>query len=352
MIRSTTSLLLAALLIPACGDDGSGETTSDTIDATTTGNTTATTTGNTASTTDIPTTDTPTTGAGPGTTTDEPGTSTGDDTTGAGTTTGGDEVLLVPGFETPESVAWDADYGFWYVSNIVGDATTKDGNGYISRLNADGSVDNMQWITGLDGPKGLRTYDGVIGVADIDTVRVYDLADGAEIISVTIPGAVFLNDVVFAPDDYLYVSDTGTNSIHRLGPGDLMAELVLSDMALDAPNGLIYNADQLFVAAIGSVSDPMILGELLLVDQGNVTPQGAFEGKLDGIEVDGDAFLVTDFTGKLFRVGFDGQNPTLLRDFVVEDGMMSSADFGFDPATRMAGIPDLYGNQVAFYLVP
>src|SRR3990172_12561174 len=67
----------------------------------------------------------------------------------------------VAGFETPESVKYDPDLDVWYVANINGSPVDRDGNGYLSRLPRDGSVDALKWIAGgangvtLDAPKGM-----------------------------------------------------------------------------------------------------------------------------------------------------------------------------------------------------
>ena len=50
-------------------------------------------------------------------------------------------VATVSGFETPESVRWDAARNVFYVSNVTGNPGQKDGNGYISRVRSDGTID-------------------------------------------------------------------------------------------------------------------------------------------------------------------------------------------------------------------
>jgi hypothetical protein len=297
-VRTTSfSIALVATACSAGGDD-----------------TTAASTGPAPGTTGAPvTTGGPTTGE-PTTTAPDP--TTGSDTSTGGTDTGTDtgtstgepgEVVVVGGFETPESVYWSAGAQAWFVSNIAGMPDQKDGNGYISRLHPDGSVDALKWVeNGMHAPKGLRERAGVLYVTDIDRVFGYELATAAEALAVDVPGAVFLNDLTVGPDDRLYVSDTITQTIHRLQPGD-PPEVLLQDDALLAPNGLAFA---------------------------------------------GDALLVTDFYGQLYRFPLDGAPATLVRDFALVDGFMSTADLGFDPATRVAGVPDLAGNAVGFFTVP
>src|SRR5215510_3909136 len=72
----------------------------------------------------------------------------------------------------PESAYYDATSNAIFVSSINGDVLAKDGNGYISRLGADGKVVNAKWATGLNAPKGLRSVGGTLWVTDIDQVGV------------------------------------------------------------------------------------------------------------------------------------------------------------------------------------
>ena len=83
----------------------------------------------------------------------------------------------IEGLQNPESAKYDKELDVWYVSNINGAPTAKDGNGYISRLHGDGTMDSLKFITSgvngvkLDGPKGLALQDDTLWVADIHTVR-------------------------------------------------------------------------------------------------------------------------------------------------------------------------------------
>src|SRR5204862_6355797 len=61
------------------------------------------------------------------------------------------KVAVVEGFLTPESVLHDPVQDIYFVSNINGGPTTKDNNGFISRVRADGAVENPKCSEG--GPK-------------------------------------------------------------------------------------------------------------------------------------------------------------------------------------------------------
>lgn len=272
--------------------------------------------------------------------------------TGA-TSTGGapDAPVVIPGFDLPESAFWSADEQAWFVSNIGTEPGVKDGDGFISRLDADGVVTDMQWVAGFDGPAGLRGAAGKLYVADIDRLHMVDIATAAIEETVTIEGAMFLNDVTLGPGGEVFVSDTLTHSVHAWTPGEAPT-LVLQTPSLEAPNGLVFKGEVLHVAGIGSISDPDLVGHLQRIEMGAATPVSAHAAKFDGLELDGADFLATEFTGKLQRISADGATVTLIRDFVAEDGLMSTADLGLDPARRLVAIPDLLGGSVALYTLP
>src|SRR5512146_3108429 len=112
-------------------------------------------------------------------------------------------VSAVPGFSSPESVLHDSAQDVYFVSNINGSATAKDGNGFISRVTPEGAVVNLRFIEGgkngvvLNAPKGMALAGDTLWVADIDAVRAFDARTGAPLDSVSLStlAAVFLNDI-------------------------------------------------------------------------------------------------------------------------------------------------------------
>src|SRR5882762_3186785 len=59
---------------------------------------------------------------------------------------GATKLAVVEGFLTPESVLHDPVQDIYVVSNINGGPTTKDNNGFISRVRPDGAVENLKFI--------------------------------------------------------------------------------------------------------------------------------------------------------------------------------------------------------------
>jgi hypothetical protein len=258
----------------------------------------------------------------------------------------------------PESAFYDAASNNVFVSNINGGVTDKDGNGYISRLTPEGRVVSAKWVTGLNGPKGLRSVGGTLWAADIDEVVGIDIAGGRITSRVKIDGATFLNDLATAPDGTIYVSDSMGPRIYAVKDGKA-STFVEGEDAIETPNGVLVDGNRVIVGSLGlGVFGPPggrgrgagapAGGRLFAFDRITkartvVTPQPV--GGIDGIEPDGSGgYLVTDvFGSRLLQVSASGIARTLLQF------PGAGADFGYIAARRMAIVPFLNGNSVSAY---
>lgn len=256
------------------------------------------------------------------------------------------------GFNTPESVLPVPAEGIAYVSNVAGKPTDKDGNGFISKLSlADGKIIALEWATGLDAPKGLGLSGGKLYTADIDKLVEIDPKSGKVLAKYEAPGATFLNDVAVDPKGNVYVSDSNTSTIWRLSGGKL--EKWLEGPELKFPNGLTVEGDKLIVAAWGPPgtsapkSEPGNLIEVGITDKKvHDLGDGSPVGNLDGIEADGDDFLVSDWVaGKVFRIAKSGKAELLL---TLKQG---TADIGYVPAEKLLLVPLMMDGKVAAYKV-
>ena len=118
-----------------------------------------------------------------------------------------------------EAVSYDSAHDAYYVSNVNGSVGVKDGNGFITRITADGRVNALHFIQGgrngveLDGPMGSRIRDDTLWVLDIDALRAFDAGTGAPLATVDLrPLQPLLpNDRTFGPDGDIYITDTGVH---------------------------------------------------------------------------------------------------------------------------------------------
>jgi sugar lactone lactonase YvrE len=260
------------------------------------------------------------------------------------------QVWQAKGLDGPESAVFDADAGVLYVSNVNGDASAADGNGYIARLSLNGEILDKQWATGLNAPKGLALHDGKLYVSDIDELAVIDTASGEIVARYLAPGATFLNDVTAGEDGRVFVSDMMQNQIWLL-EGDQFA-LWLQDEALENPNGLLAEPDRLVVAAWGKPKEDFstdVPGHLKAVDYQTkeITDIGPGDpiGNLDGVEPDGQGgYLVTDwFSGGLYDVSGDGKVA------MVMDLNQGSADHEVVEDQNLSIIPMMMDGTVDAY---
>jgi sugar lactone lactonase YvrE len=272
-------------------------------------------------------------------------------------------VTTVSGFETPESVRWDATRSVFYVSNVTGNPGHKDNNGYISRVRSDGSVDSLKFIAGgrdgvtLHSPKGMFLHGDTLWVADIDAVRAFDVTTGAHLVSVDVSpnGAVFLNDVTRAPDGTLYVSDTrfvfgdsgvrhqSPDRVYRIGADRSVSTAVEGD-TLGMPNGVFWDVDgqRLLIAALGPA-------RIFEWKPGDTAPSliAAGPGGYDGVEaMGGGRFLLSAQDDSSISVL---ENGNVTR---VVGNIASPGDIGWDPAGRRVFVPLLNANQVMIWRLP
>jgi len=254
------------------------------------------------------------------------------------------------GLAQPESVVEDPATGVIYVSNINGAVMQKDGNGFISRLTADGKMLERQWVKGLNSPTGLALHDRTLYAADVDQLIEINAASGEILKRYDAKGAVFLNDVVVDDDGIVYVSDTPMNTIWRLKDGSF--EPWLANDALNGPNGLLIQGKTLIVASLGKVQSQgqkKELGTLLAVslDDQKVSKVGKGEliGNLDGLQaIQPGVYLVTDWAqGALYRVDAKGKVDELI------DLNQGSADLSYLPGKKMLLIPMMLDNSLVAY---
>ena len=162
-------------------------------------------------------------------------------------------------FQNPYGIVVDPKTNFIYVSNVNGDPNSRDGDGFISRLKGDGTVDEFRFIDGgkkditLHAPKGMAIVRRALYVTDIDTLRVYDLDQAKHVYDINfgeLPVQHFY-DITVGPDRALYVTDGPGNAIYRV---DIARKhevtLFVSGPQLGQPHGLCWlSARQVFVVA-------------------------------------------------------------------------------------------------------
>ena len=258
---------------------------------------------------------------------------------------------VAEGLQTPESVLYDAASDSYLVSNINGAPLDKDNNGYIAELSPDGKkltrlVEGGKNGVTLNAPKGSAVKDGVLYVADIDVVRMFERKTGAPKGEIAIPGVSFLNDVALGPDGMIYVSDsglspsfqpTGTDAIYKIqtGAAPTVSALVKSP-DLHGPNGLLVTKDAVHVVVFGAAE--LQTYDLQGQKKGVSTLPG---GGLDGIVALGADVLVSSWGGKAVYRGQPGGTFT-----PVVSTLEAPADIGYDTKRGRLLVPRFTGHAV------
>lgn len=239
------------------------------------------------------------------------------------------------GIKVPESVLFDAQTNQIFVSNINGNSSEKDGNGFISILSPDGKVLKAEWVTGLNAPKGLAIYKGNLFVTDIDELVEIEMKEAKIVRRYPVENAKFLNDVTISEDGLVFVTDSRDNKIYKLSDGKL--GLWLDDALLKNPNGLWAEKGVLYVGT----------GNILQVDikskKINILVENC-QG-IDGLEKlqDGN-FIYSNWVGRIFVT--KGKESIQLLDTVDKQ---NTADIDFVPGKNLVIVPTFMGNSVEAY---
>src|SRR3954463_633838 len=115
--------------------------------------------------------------------------------------------------KVPESVLFDGAGKVLYESNIDGQPWEKDGKGSVGKVGLDGKIIKVDWVTGLNAPKGLGMYKNNLYVADVDNVVVIDIAKAVISKHIPIEGAQGLNDISVDKNGKVYVTDSKAGKI-------------------------------------------------------------------------------------------------------------------------------------------
>jgi sugar lactone lactonase YvrE len=273
-------------------------------------------------------------------------------------------VGVVEGMRTPESVLHDPEQDVYFVSNVDGNPSRKDRNGFIARVHAD-SLDapDRDFVRGgrlgvtLHAPKGMALVGDTLWVADIDALRGFHRRTGRTVATVDLAplGAVFLNDVARGRGDTLYVTDTGIRfaddgTMSHPGPDRVFAvharmpSVAVEGTILSGPNGIVWDSagGRLLVAPF---SGPTVLAWSPGGRAPNPRRLAAGPGSFDGIALLADRrVLVTSWAdSSVYAMQGDSAMTRLLT------GVEAPADLGVDAARGRLLVPLFNQDRVVVY---
>jgi hypothetical protein len=238
--------------------------------------------------------------------------------------------------KTPESVLYDKENKTLYFSNIDGNPNEKDHKGSIGRLSPDGKNLVLEWVTGLNAPKGLGIYKGLLYAADIDEVIVVEIAAGKIVQRIPVAGAVFLNDITINDKGELYVSDMERGIVHKIVNGRV--ETFLEKQV--GVNGLLIVGEDLYLLEQGVLWKANKNKVLVKVAEG-------MDASTDGIEqTKSKDFIVSCWSGIIYYVKADGTKAQMLD---TREKKLNTADIGFDAEKNIVYVPTFFGNTITAY---
>lgn len=260
-------------------------------------------------------------------------------------------IKKVEGFSHPESVVFNEAKNEYYISNM---ADNEAGDGFISRVSAEGEIIELKWIDGLKDPKGLLVKDDKVYVTN-NTEVIEISIDKSEITRrIEVEDAKSLNDITIDAVGNIFISDSGKSAIYLM-PGDSANMMIpenkkgeiieyLNTTRLEYVNGLYAHKDHLYAAAWGENTD----GNFLKIDMDTreiekVSKEGI--GNLDGVQpVGDDAFYISDWaTGTIYLIKKDGE----LQEVLTSE--KSSGDILFDAEKNQLVLPMNFQNSVWWY---
>jgi len=241
-------------------------------------------------------------------------------------------------FKIPESVFFDENRNVIYVSNINGKPSDIDSNGFISKLSINGEIIALEWINGLNAPKGMAVFGNSLFVSDINYLREIDLNSQQIVNSYFAEGSEFLNDVEVDIKGNVYISDIATNKIYILE--NKVLSIWIDSEELNHPNGLFFTENKLYVGSGNAILE--IIPESKKI---NVLHENT--GSIDGLESIGNhKFIISDWKGNINLVN---ENDSISLLLSTEKQNVNAADIDFIVVKNLLLVPTFMDNRIVAY---
>ncbi len=243
--------------------------------------------------------------------------------------------------KVPESVLYNKEDKYIYVANINGKADSADGNGFISRLNLDGTVAQLEWVKGLDAPKGMGVYKGKLYVTDIHKLVIIDIATAKVEKAIVVDSSEFLNDVTVDAKGDVYFTDSGAKRIHLYKDG--VVSLWTQDPLLIKPNGILALENSLRIIDMGTgLFYDADYTTKKLTGVADTIPGG------DGVmQIAKNEYIISCWPGEVYYV-----RDTLVKKILdTKAAKLNAADAWYIDGENLLVVPTFFGNSVMAYTI-
>lgn len=239
------------------------------------------------------------------------------------------------GLDVPESAFYNPFDSIIYVSNIVGKFDEKDGIGYISKINLQGQMIQKEWVSGLNGPKGMYFTKSKLFITDEDRVLEIEVPSGKILKEYKNSLSKDLNDVTVASNGNVYVTDSGSDCLFVVGKDSL--EVFIQSKQVEGMNGIYSEGRLLFIGAGG---------KLLSIDTKtkSISVLGSNVGYLDGLLKIGKSTFITSNWGGTIQMLVIGKAPEKLLE-----SKMHAADLEYIPSKHLLLVPTFTENKLVAY---
>ncbi len=246
----------------------------------------------------------------------------------------------------PESVIYDRGADLLYVSNVNSASSGNpwgDNGGFISRMDKNGKIVDLKWITGLKAPKGLILDGKFLYVADLDTVVKIDTQAGKILEKYQAPqGVNKLNDIVYdSKRKLIYVSNSSSKEIYSVNAQGEFASLYGKEKSPKAAqNGLFIDNDDLVMQGAVGYLKALALAKhddiKTISDQVNIAIDGISKYHEKG-------YLISTWDGEIHFVGKNGTSKLLL-----DSKPTRSADIFYSSDLDLLLVPDFRKHIIAY----
>lgn len=262
-----------------------------------------------------------------------------------------DNVKVFGSFRFAESCTFDPERNLIVVMNHGVSESQAENDGFVSLIHPDGAVHTAKWIgftppgtqareLELRDPLGSAVRDGVLYVADINMVRMFDFRSGQPLGAHKVPEATFLNGIAATTDGTIYTSNTsGLERIYRITAEGEVSTFVDGE-PLKLPNGVAIDND----------------GNIVVVNMGNneiltfnteaelVLTEHSYEAGNDGIVIleDDTKYVSSVRFGSISRIA-PGKQPER-----IAAGIPNAASICYDSVQHQIVAPMNNNNALAF----
>lgn len=237
---------------------------------------------------------------------------------------------------TPESVLFYKPGKCLFVSNIGSKKGDQNSKGSVGKVGLDGKIIDVNWVSGLNSPKGLGAFKNTLYAAELTQVAVIDISSAKILKHIPVEGAQMLNDITVDDKGTVYVSDTKTNRVHKIENGKVSTYLE----NMKGANGVLAVGSDLYVLTSGSLQKADANKKLSTIADG-------MDSSTDGIEkVQNGEFIVSCWNGIVYYIKADGSKLVM---FDTRQQKINSADIGYDPDKKIVYVPTFLKNSIHAY---